>query len=103
MPDGSAYSELSDKIDAPVESTDPEACTQYIAAGPIQYYYIWCINKPMRTIYETIRIDLISMKNSPLTIEPIFPTTPNQTIARPPDSSDNRGVVARGFGAVESK
>ena len=44
------------KIDAPVKSTDPEACTQYIAADPPQYYYIWCINRPMRTSYETIRI-----------------------------------------------
>ncbi len=43
-------------IDAPVKSTDPEACTQYIAVGPIQYYYIWCIDRPMPTFYETINI-----------------------------------------------
>ena len=49
-------SERQFNIDAPVKSTDPEACTQYIVVDPSQYYYIWCINRPMRTLYETINI-----------------------------------------------
>ena len=52
-------SERQFNIDAPVKSTDPEACTQYIAVDPSQYYYIWCINRPMRTLYETIKIHLM--------------------------------------------
>ena len=43
------------KFDASVKSNNPEACTRYIAVDPPQYYYIWCINRPMRAFYETIK------------------------------------------------